>query len=252
MTARASLGDTEQSAESGEQGVTLGAGEAYDRIAAVYDTTYSGTKARVEDAMVADRLIAMGLLGDDVLDVGCGTGILLDLAGLAPRRYLGIDPSRGMLDAARRKYPFHEFQFGTAEAPCVGPRRFDSVVCLYGSFSYCLEPERAVQAMAAACRPGGRLFLMSCTPAHERRESYIMNQAGVRVARRFYRAAEAIRLFSQRFVDIRVEGFGWALDKVPSIAPDWVFRSVLAAEMATVGRAAPDLCCYQIIMARRA
>jgi SAM-dependent methyltransferase len=48
-----------------------------------------------------------------VLDLGCGPGLLLDymtLMGVADRvRYLGLDLSQGMIDAARSRWPAHDF-----------------------------------------------------------------------------------------------------------------------------------------------
>ena len=40
-----------------------------------------------------------------VLDVGCGTGRVLDLGLTTPDRYAGVDPSQPMLNMLVRKYP---------------------------------------------------------------------------------------------------------------------------------------------------
>ena len=46
--------------------------------------------------------------GCKVLDLGCGTGLLLELLALQPEDYLGIDPSGKMLEELKRKFPEHE------------------------------------------------------------------------------------------------------------------------------------------------
>ena len=40
-----------------------------------------------------------------VLDLGCGTGRVLDLGLVAPERYAGVDSSRAMLNMLIRKHP---------------------------------------------------------------------------------------------------------------------------------------------------
>ena len=47
------------------------------------------------------------------LDVGCGIGRYIDAfrqIGISREHYLGIDPSRGMLEIARSKHPGYDFQ----------------------------------------------------------------------------------------------------------------------------------------------
>ena len=40
-----------------------------------------------------------------VLDIGCGTGRVLDLGLVAPERYAGVDSSQAMLNLLVRKHP---------------------------------------------------------------------------------------------------------------------------------------------------
>jgi len=65
---------------------------------------YDRARPRYPDALV-DRIVA-GLRGPDVLDVGCGTGIVARQFQAAGCRVLGIDPDARMADLARR----HGFQ----------------------------------------------------------------------------------------------------------------------------------------------
>src|SRR5436305_15073795 len=55
------------------------------------------------------------LVGPDqrVLDLGCGTGHLLD--ALNPRRGVGVDFSSAMIDEARRRRPHLEYPLGHLE-----------------------------------------------------------------------------------------------------------------------------------------
>jgi len=228
---------------------TTTAAQAYDAVAEIYDRSYGDPKSQTEDRVIFEMLREGRYLQGSVLDVGCGTGILVDEYPYLPiTKYIGIDPSAEMLKRAYRKHPDHTFTVGSAEDVPVADCSVDTVVSLYGSFSYCLAPEKAVAEFMRVLRPGGRLFLMICGEPHAKRASYIMNKTGIEVERRLYTEAKLRRLFS-RFSAVDVVGFGWALDHIPKSAPAWVFNAVMAVEMGTVGRKSPDLCCYQILTA---
>jgi SAM-dependent methyltransferase len=76
---------------------------AYEAIADQYDTLFQ------DEASLAERAQVFGIVGDlmpdrDVLDVGCGTGLVLDYAERVGS-YTGIDPSRAMLDRLLVRHP---------------------------------------------------------------------------------------------------------------------------------------------------
>lgn len=56
----------------------------YDSIAATYDSAYSTAQDRAEDQFVLSKLASGGLLEGRILDLGCGTGWLLDHVRLSP------------------------------------------------------------------------------------------------------------------------------------------------------------------------
>ena len=55
--------------------------------------------------LLTSRYVAPGC---KVLDLGCGTGLLLELLALQPEDYLGIDHSEKMLEELQSKFPEHE------------------------------------------------------------------------------------------------------------------------------------------------
>lgn len=79
-----------------------GIASPFDLIATEYDTTRDASG----DAAVRRRVIDhFGAYAPRTLDVGCGTGALLDLGVVSPRLYTGIDSSQAMLNQLVRKYP---------------------------------------------------------------------------------------------------------------------------------------------------
>ena len=76
----------------------------YDEIATRYDQRHP-----IEDAEARALMELVAPFKSDyptsVLDVGCGTGRVLDLGLTTPDRYAGVDPSQPMLNMLVRKYP---------------------------------------------------------------------------------------------------------------------------------------------------
>lgn len=76
----------------------------YDAIATSYDEDHPTTEelaGTVREAVAALR----GNYPPAVLDVGCGTGRVLDLSVTTADRYAGVDPSKPMLNQLVRKHP---------------------------------------------------------------------------------------------------------------------------------------------------
>lgn len=76
----------------------------YDEIATCYDAQNPITD---HESRALTELIApfKSDYRTSVLDVGCGTGRVLDLSLTTPDRYCGVDPSQPMLNMLVRKYP---------------------------------------------------------------------------------------------------------------------------------------------------
>jgi SAM-dependent methyltransferase len=81
-----------------------------------------------------------------VLDIGCGTGLSLDLGITQSVRLVGVDPSQAMLNELVRKHPHlagvHPMTFDEAlERRVLNGTRFDLVLALGGAASYLSESD---------------------------------------------------------------------------------------------------------------
>ena len=132
--------------------------EEYSRIAGVYDTKWSF----YVEATTRETIDRLGLRPTDrLLDVGCGTGALLErLSETHPVVQLsGIDPVPEMLAIARQRLsPAIELREGWAERLPFAAERFDVVVAC-NMFHYIHEPTAALQEMMRVLRPGGQLVI---------------------------------------------------------------------------------------------
>lgn len=133
--------------------------QPYDEIAATYDAMWDTPDAHAENREVIERL---NYTGGSILDIGCGTGLLLDY--IRPERYVGIDPSRGMLARLREKHPDAEV-VATAFESFFTREKFDLVVGLFASPSY-IEPSALIR-LPSLLKPGGRFFMMFYQPDYE-------------------------------------------------------------------------------------
>ena len=99
--------------------------------------------------------------GDDVLDIGCGTGIVARAA--APRvgasgSVTGIDVNDGMLAVARRSPEPVVWQHAPAERLPFADASFDRVVCQF-ALMFFDDQHGALGEMARVVRPGGSVTI---------------------------------------------------------------------------------------------
>jgi SAM-dependent methyltransferase len=114
--------------------------ERYDRSRPSYPQT------------LVDRIVLEGI-GRDVLDVGCGTGIVARQLQAAGARVLGIDPDERMAAVARRSGV--EAEVATFESWDPAGRTFDAVIAAQAW--HWVDPVAGAAKAALALRPGGRL-----------------------------------------------------------------------------------------------
>ena len=214
---------------------------AYDELAEGYDDFHVDTKSLAENGFVARHLASRISARTRVLDLGCGTGLLLDLLPIAPDCYVGIDVSRRMLDTARGKHPNHRFVLADAQQldPAFG--QFDMVVSLFGSASYCeLDPLAASVAQMQA-EEGGH-FLMFCGPRYVQRSTYINKSSSL--LNSFNTAS-----LQSAYPASRVWGMSWSVDVAPNGTPVSIMQRLLSFDVKTVGRMAPDRCFFLVVEA---
>lgn len=104
----------------------------------------------------------VGLAGKDVIDVGCGGGILAESMAVRGAHVTGIDLSEKPLKVAQ----LHLLETGrTVDYRLISaediareqPARFDCVTCME-MLEHVPEPQSTVKACAAMAKPGGWLF----------------------------------------------------------------------------------------------
>ncbi len=101
--------------------------------------------------------------GDEILDIGCGTGLTTREAAraAAPGRVVGVDVSERMLEraralTARERLENVSYELGDAQVSRFDPERFDVVISRFGTMFFS-DPVAAFANIASALRTRGRL-----------------------------------------------------------------------------------------------
>ena len=127
----------------------------YDEFSKSYErhrrpNSKDGYHALVDDLEV--ELCARYGTGKDVLECGCGTGLILERIREHARRAVGIDLSPGMLELARARGL--EVEEGSVTALPFEDASFD-VTCSFKVLAHVPDIGRALAEMARVTRPGG-------------------------------------------------------------------------------------------------
>ncbi|MCY4503626.1 MAG: class I SAM-dependent methyltransferase [Alphaproteobacteria bacterium] len=138
--------------------------DPYAAVADAYDLGIHRSRSEVERTQRIYDSVKIEP-GADILDIGCGTGTLVDFrfTDIEPDRYIGIDPSRAMLGVFADKHPeFHRRLVRTSFEdywPKPG-RKFDLVAALFGAPSYLADPDSVSRKIGWLLKPGGAAVLM--------------------------------------------------------------------------------------------
>jgi hypothetical protein len=138
----------------------------YNRIGPEYERMWTSLSDHVENRQVRE-LITGHFAGyaPQTLDIGCGTGLLLDLAITSPLIYTGVDPSRAMLNELVMKHPkVREVIPARLQDARLTRGSYDLVACLFAAASY-LRPED-IRALPSLVKPGGLLIGMCYEPGY--------------------------------------------------------------------------------------
>lgn len=188
-----------------------------DRAQAYFAANATGwgelRRLHASDEKVEAQILA--LIGrtpfDSLLDLGTGTGRVLELLAPRYRRGLGIDASRDMLAIART----HLDEAGITHASVRQADIFNlpleresfDVVTIHQVLHFLHDPEPAIQEAARVLRPGGRIIIVDFAP--HAREELRSEHAHARLGFSVSQVSEWLRaagLDVEKTVDLTAEG----------------------------------------------
>ena len=127
-------------------------------------------ESRVEAAI--ERIVGRGRI-DAVLDVGTGTGRMLELLGPQASRAVGLDISPAMLSVARANLDragVRNVQLRQGDIYALPPDQTNFALIVFHQVLHFLDdPARALREAARLLAPGGRLLVIDLAPHQDER-----------------------------------------------------------------------------------
>ncbi len=114
--------------------------------------------AEPENLPLYERMLELAAVADgtELLDLGCGSGLLVRLAADRGARVSGIDICPELLEIARERAPQADLREGDISALPFAERSFD-VVTGANALQFAPDPAQAFAEAARVLRPGGVL-----------------------------------------------------------------------------------------------
>ena len=143
----------------------------FDDIAPTYDTANRVMSMGVDRSWRRKACdMAYDFAGEDsldkIVDVACGTGDMMDFwrersekKGIAIGEIVGVDPSNGMVDVARKKYPKFHYHIAPATEIPLEDASADFVSITYGIRNV-VERTQALDEFNRVLKPGGLVVIL--------------------------------------------------------------------------------------------
>lgn len=146
--------------EASAESYFAGVAEEWDRIRSLH-VSEKQVEAAIKKAAGPEKF-------ESHLDIGTGTGRLLQLFAQQTQRSVGIDISHAMLNVARANltrsaHKHVQVRPGDVYALPFAPNAFD-LITLHQVLHYLEDPARALGEAARVLKPGGRLLIVDFAP----------------------------------------------------------------------------------------
>ena len=127
----------------------------FDKVAPGWDADM------IKDQWKVDKILECAGVAEGciVLDVACGTGVLIpDYLERKVKQVIGVDISPEMIRIATEKYKeYPQVQFVCADAEEVRMEEFFDCIMIYNAFPHFCQPEKLIKHLSGLLKTGGTL-----------------------------------------------------------------------------------------------
>ena len=170
--------------------------EFFDRLAPTWDENLVRDEEKIRIILDNANLRP----GARVLDVACGTGVLIpDYLARGAASVTGVDLSPEMLRAARAKFPQENVRFVCGDAVTADAGRDFDVIVVYNAFPHFPDPEALIARLSALLSPGGTLTVAHGASREEIDRHHVREAGGVAVP---LMGPEALRALFGRYLTV--------------------------------------------------
>ena len=220
-------------------------------MANVYDNAYVGKREQYEDSLINKYLLKHKILEGSVLDLGCGTGKVLEFKHNITE-YYGIDLSKKMLKICRKRHQGLNDAFRhnvnlingdmdnletypdmfSPVTKHIYKKKFDNVVSTYGSISYLKQPEKLPKILKKVLKTNGKAYLMGYGVRWGFGQNKTTETNGILSYRLLY-TPEMLKGLFQDFKILEIRPLSVVLDRIPRIL--WGIESSMQTKMLRQG-----------------
>ena len=130
--------------------------EFFDRLASDWDAGLIRNEEIINTILDNAGVTA----GKDVLDVACGTGVLIpDYLKRKVRSVTGIDISPKMAEIAKTKFPQEQITILCGDVETTDFRKKFDCIVVYNAFPHFPDPERLIETLSGLLKTGGTLTI---------------------------------------------------------------------------------------------
>lgn len=163
--------------------------------------------------------------GMTLLDVGCGSGLAMELAHQRGATVSGLDAAEGLLALARKRLPDGDLRHGDVEALPYEDETFDAVTA-FNSVQYATDPTAALREIKRVSRPGAPVAIATWGLAEQVEMRVVLGAIGSLLPPPPPGAGGPFALAAPGALEALVEGAGLTAEQVIDVPTPYIYADL--------------------------